>query len=90
MVSMNGIISIDKAGRLVLPKAVRQHFRLLSGSRLGIRVLDEHIELYPIDGEPALVKEGDWWVHRGAVEDNNQITDSINLHREDSIRRLSR
>ena len=49
----NGIVNamrttIDSAGRLVIPKAVRQQARLEPGMPLEIRVREGHIEIEPV------------------------------------------
>lgn len=45
---MKNAISMDKAGRLVLPKAVRDRFNLSAGSKLGLVTVGDHIELTPV------------------------------------------
>ena len=44
---MNRTITIDQAGRIVLPKAVRQRLNLGPGSRLTLDVVAQRIELTP-------------------------------------------
>ncbi|MDB6040601.1 MAG: hypothetical protein JWM99_4442 [Verrucomicrobiales bacterium] len=47
---MNGInttIQIDRSGRLVLPKALRERFRLECGDRISVEVKGDAIELRP-------------------------------------------
>jgi AbrB family looped-hinge helix DNA binding protein len=45
-------IPIDRAGRVVLPKPVRDHFRLRGGDRLIVQERGEAIELRPL--QPAV------------------------------------
>jgi AbrB family looped-hinge helix DNA binding protein len=56
---MSSTISIDNAGRLVLPKAIRDRFKLTGGSKLRIEPIGEHLELTPIveDHETVLTKK---------------------------------
>jgi AbrB family looped-hinge helix DNA binding protein len=51
-------ITIDAAGRLVIPKSVRDRLGLRPGSRLQIREEDGQIVLRPERSEPALVDRG--------------------------------
>lgn len=44
---MSQTITIDQAGRIVLPKAVRQRLNLGPGSRLTLDVVAQRIELTP-------------------------------------------
>ena len=49
-------ISIDQAGRIVLPREVRRQLNLGPGSRLRVAVVAERIELTPEpEPDPALV-----------------------------------
>lgn len=49
-------ISIDRAGRIVLPSEVRRQLNLGPGSRLRVAVVAERIELTPEpEPDPALV-----------------------------------
>ena len=45
-------ISIDQAGRIVLPREVRRQLNLSPGSRLSVAVVAERIELTPEQPEP--------------------------------------
>lgn len=50
---MSFTISIDQAGRLVLPKAIRDRFNLRKGSLLEIETVGDHVELKPVaEDEP--------------------------------------
>jgi AbrB family looped-hinge helix DNA binding protein len=53
---MTEAITIDRAGRIVLPIAVRRRLNLVPGSRLTLDVVAQHIELTPqAQPEPELV-----------------------------------
>ncbi len=52
-------VKVDKFGRMVLPKEIRDDFNIVPGSVLNIEGLPEAIVLRPIvDEEPVLIKEG--------------------------------
>ena len=60
---MNGIVcamktTIDKAGRLVVPKAVREAARLRPGTRVRFRVREGRIEIEPVPLDVALERHG--------------------------------
>jgi AbrB family looped-hinge helix DNA binding protein len=50
--------TIDRAGRLVVPKKIREAAGVLPGSELTIRVADGRIEIEPAPLEVRLVKRG--------------------------------
>lgn len=64
----NGIVresvTIDKAGRVVLPKILRDQLHLSPGDTLDISVEDEQVTLRPRRTEPPLQKERGVWVLR--------------------------
>ncbi|MCY3810013.1 MAG: AbrB/MazE/SpoVT family DNA-binding domain-containing protein [Gemmatimonadetes bacterium] len=50
--------TIDQAGRLVVPKAVREASGLAPGTRLRFRVRDGRIEIEPVPLEVSLERRG--------------------------------
>ena len=48
----------DKAGRLVVPKAVREASGLVPGARVRFRVRDGRIEIEPVPMEVSLERRG--------------------------------
>jgi AbrB family looped-hinge helix DNA binding protein len=50
--------TIDSAGRLVLPKTVRDEAGILPGMALRVRVQDGRIELEPVAPEVRIVQKG--------------------------------
>jgi AbrB family looped-hinge helix DNA binding protein len=50
--------TIDRAGRLVVPKKIREAAGISPGSELRIRVADGRIEIEPAPLEVRLVKRG--------------------------------
>jgi AbrB family looped-hinge helix DNA binding protein len=50
--------TIDRAGRLVVPKRIREEAGILPGSELTIRVTDGRIEIEPAPLDVRLVKRG--------------------------------
>lgn len=86
--AMKTIVSIDRAGRLVLPKAVRDLFHLHPGTQLEIKTGRNHLELKPVGIVPSLAREGGVLVHQGVVR--VPLHPSIQQMREERIGILSR
>jgi AbrB family looped-hinge helix DNA binding protein len=59
---MNAILSIDRAGRLVLPKPVRQQLQIEPGESLEMESFDDHIVLRPVRGAGAMRRKRGVWV----------------------------
>jgi AbrB family looped-hinge helix DNA binding protein len=67
---LNGMtVSIDKAGRIVLPKKLRDQFRLRAGSELEIVPTEKGLELKPVGMEPALKRVGGLLVYQGVCRE---------------------
>ncbi len=53
---------MDAAGRLVLPKAVRDRAQLAPGVPIEVRVVDGRVELEPACARVTIEKRGGFWV----------------------------
>jgi len=63
---MDARLIIDKAGRVVIPKPLREELRLEPGDALEIATAGERITLRPVRGTGPLTKEhGVWVFHTG-------------------------
>jgi len=80
-------ISIDKAGRVVLPKSLREKLRVEAGDDLLVEAEGDRITLRPIRQEALLKKEYGIWVYQGQPSDTS-IPDLIDAEREKRIREL--
>ena len=56
--------TIDKAGRLVIPKSVREQAGLSPGTRLEISYRDGKVEIEPVVAEAEIVRDGPVWAVR--------------------------
>jgi AbrB family looped-hinge helix DNA binding protein len=83
-------VTIDKAGRLVLPKPMRDALRLKPGDILEIRKDDDTITLHTPRPSAELVKKNGMWVLRSAGPLNISSVDLITQDREDRIQTLIR
>ena len=80
-------VSLDKAGRVVLPKALRDEMKLEPGDSLRIESEGERITLRPVRPKAALKKEFGIWVYQGGPADES-IPDLIEREREKRIREI--
>ena len=83
---MSSRITIDSAGRVVIPKAVRQSLRLRAGDALELDSTPDCVTLRPVREFAALVKEqGIWVYHTGAPLADMSICDLIDEARDQRI-----
>jgi len=59
---MSRRLVIDKAGRVVIPKALREELHLEPGDSLEMESIGERITLRPVRGTGPLTKEHGVWV----------------------------
>ena len=55
---MSATLTLDKAGRLVLPKLIRDRLHLRAGAKLRLEVVGEKLELTQEAAEVKIVKRG--------------------------------
>ena len=61
---MNATITVDKAGRVVLPKAVRDQLELAAGDSLQLESSGDAIVLRPVRGNAGMRQKEGIWVFR--------------------------
>ena len=82
------MIRIDKAGRVVLPKPLRDQFNLLPGDRLRLSVEGSGFKLEPTDAGGELVRKGSVLVFTGRFAEPitaSRVNDLIEQDREGRI-----
>jgi AbrB family looped-hinge helix DNA binding protein len=81
---MNATLSIDRAGRLVLPKPVRQQLQIEPGASLEMESFEDHIILRPVRGSVSMrKKQGVWVFHTDAPVTAAVVRDTIRRVRKD-------
>jgi len=74
---MNAIVEIDKAGRIVVPKKLRDALHLAPGTRLKIERNGDGMVLEHASPEPQLILKDGMWVVSGSqkvtADDVNEI-----------------
>jgi AbrB family looped-hinge helix DNA binding protein len=68
---------IDKAGRVVIPKPVREELHLEAGDALEMESAGEQITLRPVRGTGPLTKEHGVWVFRAGQPLPSSATDEM-------------
>ena len=88
---MTTTLTIDKAGRVVIPKPLREALHLGPGDSLKLDSSGEEIILRPVHETAPLQKEHGFWVYRtGTPLKDLSITDWIDKDREERSRHLAR
>jgi AbrB family looped-hinge helix DNA binding protein len=81
-------LTIDKAGRVILPKPLRDKLGLRGGSTLEMEETPEGVLLKPASHKPSLVRKGRFLVHTGELPRGYDLTDAINEDRDDRARKI--
>jgi len=79
---VNARATIDKAGRLVLPKSIREALRIGAGDTLEIESEDDRLVISPVRVRPGLMKERGVWVYRSGTPSSASIPDLIARQRD--------
>ena len=81
---MNTRLIIDKAGRVVIPKPLREQLHLEAGDALEMETAGERITLRPVRGTGSLTKEhGVWVFHSGQPLPASATDEMLQLIREE-------
>ena len=82
---MTTTVTLDKAGRVVIPKTLRDELRIEAGDKLELETEGERVTLRPIRSSPRLRKEhGIWVMHTGqkiTQADTNKVLQDIREQR---------
>ena len=82
-------LRIDKAGRVTLPKAMRDRLGLHEGSDLDAQETADGVVLKPVGQGPSLVKKGSFWVHTGELPPGFDLLKAMDQDREERARKAS-
>ena len=81
-------ITLDRAGRVLIPKTLRQELHLGPGDALQLDSEGEQITLRPMRPKALLKKEQGVWVYQGEST-NASIPGLIDREREKRLRELT-
>ncbi len=79
------IVTIDKAGRIVVPKEIRQRLGLRPNTELEIVDHPNGLLLRVPDAQPSLVKINGLLVHQGRAEDGADLDRVLESVREERL-----
>lgn len=82
-------ITIDKAGRVVIPKNLRDDLGLKPGDSLEGSAVDHELTLRPVREATPLVREMGVWVYRSGAVVREPVDELINRSRESRFAGLS-
>ena len=90
MAFMNTTVMLDKAGRVVIPKTLRDELRLAPGDTLSLEFDGEGLMLRPMRSASALRKEHGIWVFRSGrritAAETDQELESLRQKRARELR----
>lgn len=87
---MTTTLTIDKAGRVVIPKRLRDQLHLAAGDSLQLESSGDAITLRPVHETAPLQKEHGFWVYRtGDPLKDLSIPDWIDKGRQERDRRIA-
>lgn len=90
---MNTTLTIDKAGRVVLPKPVRDQLQLSPGDSLVLDSAEDRIVLRPVREAVGMRRKQGIWIldvnEPLTLETVNQTTEDVRREREQSLLGLS-
>ena len=85
----NGMnVRIDRAGRVVLPKPLRDKLGLKAGSELDLSEAETGILLTPIQEKPSLIRRNGLLIHTGKLPKGYRWDEILDHDREERIRKL--
>lgn len=85
------LVTVDQAGRFVLPKAYRKACRIKSGDQLAIRLDGRNIVLEPRDQQAGLQRKGKLLVFTAGAkeklssEDVRDVIEQLRVEREGNL-----
>lgn len=86
---MMSTLTVDKAGRVVLPKPVRDELRLAEGDSLELESFEDQIILRPVRGRTGMRKKMGIWVLDAdepiSAATVDRVTQNVRREREQSF-----
>jgi AbrB family looped-hinge helix DNA binding protein len=79
-------ITIDGAGRVVIPKPLREALGITAGDSLQVSTSEQGLVLQPVRQKAPLIKELGVWVYNSGQPVEESLTDAIDRVREERSR----
>ena len=88
--TINGMtITVDRAGRIVLPKQIRERLRIQSGCALSLEERAEGILLRPVRRRASLILKSGLLLHRGEAVRGYDWSRMVEDQREERMQDVS-
>lgn len=82
-------LKVDKAGRIILPKPIRERLDLHTGTDIEVTETPEGLILKPANHKPAMIRVEGAWVHQGEAPEGFDWTRAVERSNDDRVRTLS-
>ncbi len=80
--------TIDRAGRIIVPKALRERYNLREGTPVELEPGADGIHLKAAQEHASLVRKSGVLVHHGSETSSIDVADSVNREREKRARNM--
>jgi AbrB family looped-hinge helix DNA binding protein len=78
--------TVSSKGQVVIPRALREKYRLTSGTRLQVAESDEGLVLTPVKPTRASRRHTGWRALRGIAKGTSALKDHLAEHRREAKR----
>jgi len=78
--------TVSSKGQIVIPRALREKYRLTSGTRLAIAESDEGLVLAPLKQAQSSHRQAGWRALRGSARGTNALKQHLAEHRREAKR----
>jgi len=82
-------LRIDKAGRIILPKPLRERLQLREGCELLLEERPDGLVLRPVEHQSSMAQEHGIWVHQGQAPGAFNWDTIVDAIRDERIRDAS-
>jgi AbrB family looped-hinge helix DNA binding protein len=73
----NTTVTLDKAGRVVIPKTLREELHLSPGDRLELQSEGDQVTLRPVRAHSPMQKKQGFWVFRNGAKLSNEDVNAV-------------
>lgn len=78
--------TVSSKGQIVIPRALREKYRLTSGTRLEVSESDDGLVLAPVKRARSSRRQGGWRALRGVAKGTAALKEHLAEHRRETKR----
>jgi AbrB family looped-hinge helix DNA binding protein len=78
--------TVSSKGQVVIPRALREKYRLTPGTRLAVAESDEGLVLSPLETARSSGRQAGWRTLRGSAKGTTALKDHLAEHRREAKR----